>query len=152
MVPTREPVSVSRSDAESFLDSRSVADAAMSQQPHRVLLVDDDESILQSVGCALEERGYEVLFARDGFEALARAERDSPDLIVLDLVMPKRNGLTVVDRLRARNATSPHIIMVTANNEARHREFALSRGVDAFLAKPFEIEELLDEVDAVFAG
>jgi two-component system response regulator MprA len=122
----------------------------MSQQPHRVLLVDDDESILESVRCALAGRGYEVLVARDGFEALARAERDSPELIVLDLVMPKRNGLNVLDRLRACNASSPHIIMLTANNEQRHRDFALARGVDAFLAKPFEMEALLEEVDAVF--
>ena len=124
--------------------------ASMNQQPHRVLLVDDDESILESVRCALAERGYEVLVARDGAEALARAERDAPDLIVLDLVMPKRSGLTVLDRLRARNTTSPRIIMLTANDEARHRDFALSRGVTAFLAKPFEMEELLTEVDAVF--
>src|SRR6188472_1789200 len=110
-------------DREQLPGLRETAGATMTQQPHRVLLVDDDESILESVRCALTSRGDEVLVARDGFQALALAERDAPELIVLDLVMPKRSGLTVLDRLRTRQTNSPHIIMLTANNEPRHRDF-----------------------------
>jgi len=71
----------------------------------RVLLVDDDESILEVISTAFEHRGYGVLEARDGSEALVRAERDAPDLVVLDLVMPRRSGFAVLDRLRQRHAT-----------------------------------------------
>ncbi len=67
----------------------------------RVLLVDDDPELVESVRIALMSRGYEVLVACDGAEALARVERDRPDLMVLDLVMPRRSGLTVLDRMHA---------------------------------------------------
>ena len=150
MTVTLEPIPPDRIDAATAGRLQRAGGASMNQQLHRVLLVDDDESILESVRCALVDRGYEVLVARDGSEALARAERDAPELIVLDLVMPRRSGLTVLDRLRSGNTSSPHIIMLTANDEPRHRDFALSRGVAAFLAKPFAMEDLLTEVDAVF--
>jgi len=115
--------------------------SAMSDSKKRVLLVDDDEEILEVVQLALLDRGYEVLLARDGAEALVRAERDAPDLIVLDVVM-------VLDSIRKLHFRTPRIIMLTANDEPRHRDFAASRGIDAFLAKPFEIDELLTKVDA----
>ena len=66
----------------------------------RVLIVDDDEQIVEAVQMALEEKGYEVLTAGDGAEGLVRAERDEPDLILLDVVLPKRSGFTVLDHLR----------------------------------------------------
>ncbi len=121
----------------------------MCDQTKRVLLVDDDENILETVSVALAGRGYEVLMARDGAEALIRAERDTPDLIVLDVVMPKRSGFTVLERLYQSRVNSPRIIIVTANDEPRHREFAASRGVDAFLAKPFDLDHLLKTVDSL---
>ena len=120
----------------------------MSDSKKRVLLVDDDEEILEVVQLALLGRGYEVLLARDGAEALVRAERDAPDLIVLDVVMPKRSGFVVLDSIRKLHDHTPRVIILTANDEPRHRDFAASRGVDAFLAKPFEIDELLTKVDA----
>ncbi|MEX2288074.1 MAG: response regulator [Planctomycetaceae bacterium] len=120
----------------------------MGNPPRRVLLVDDDEAILESVRCALLERGYQVVVARDGAEALACAERDAPDLILLDVVMPKRSGLTVLDRLRSRQSGAPPVIMMTANEAQKQRDFATSRGVAAFISKPFEMEHLLAAVDA----
>lgn len=119
----------------------------MSAPVKRVLLVDDDEGILSSLQCALEHRGYAVIVARDGAEALARIERDTPDLVVLDVVMPRRSGLMVLDRLHRSHRGAPPVILLTGNDEARHREFAASRGVAAFLAKPFEMNELLSAVD-----
>lgn len=115
----------------------------------RVLLVDDDPELLESVRIALTVRGYEVLTACDGAEALARVERDRPDLMVLDLVMPRRSGLTVLDRMRCTPMRSTPIIMMTATDEERHRDAAKMRGVSVFLSKPFAIEQLLTEVETI---
>jgi DNA-binding response OmpR family regulator len=115
----------------------------------RVLLVDDDPELLESVRVALMMRGYEVLTACDGAEALARVERDRPDLMVLDLVMPRRSGLTVLDRMHRTAMRSTPIIMMTATDEERHRDAAKLRGVSVFLSKPFAIEQLLSEVETI---
>ena len=125
------------------------ATTAMNPAPKRVLLVDDDEEILAAVEAALEQRGYEVLIARDGSEALMRVERDLPDLIILDVVMPKRSGFLVLDRIRRIDTRSPRIIMVTASDEPRHRTFAESRGIDAFVVKPFDLGKLLTKIDSL---
>jgi len=119
---------------------------------HRVLLVDDDESILEVISAAFSLKGYTVLEARDGSEALIRAERDAPDLVVLDLVMPRRSGFAVLDRLRQRHATSPVIIVVTANTDPRHEQFAHDHGADGFFRKPFDVEELLETSAALLAA
>ncbi len=110
---------------------------------HRVLLVDDDDAILEVISTAFSHEGYIVLEARDGSEALVRAERDAPDLVVLDLVMPGRSGFAVLDRIRQRHSTHPVIIVVTANTDPRHEQFAHDRGANAFFRKPFEVETLL---------
>jgi DNA-binding response OmpR family regulator len=115
----------------------------------RVLIVDDDEQIVEAVQMALEQGGYEVLTARDGAEGLMRAERDEPDLILLDVVLPKRSGFTVLDHLRRSRFRSTPIIMLTANDEQRHRDFAATRGADAFITKPFDMCELLSEIDTL---
>jgi len=121
----------------------------MCHSSKRVLLVDDDESIVESIRHALQNEGYEVLVAHDGAEALMRAERDAPDLILLDLVMPRRSGIAVLDRLFEGRIQPPRIIMMTANTEPQHRSYAESRGVDAFLNKPFEMPELVEQVDSL---
>jgi len=123
----------------------------MSDGMKRILIVDDDVAIIEVVECALQERGYEVLIARDGNEALKRAERDAPDLIILDLVMPKRSGLTVLERLKRDRPGAPPIIMLTGRDEERHREFAKSLGVSAYLNKPFDIDVLMDTVESLIA-
>ncbi len=117
----------------------------------RILLVDDDPEVLQTIELALKGQGYEVLLAHDGAEGLARAERDAPDLIILDVIMPRRSGFAVLDRIRSNREHSPRIILLTANTEPRHRRFAESRGADAFLTKPFEVPQLLQEVDSLLA-
>ncbi len=112
----------------------------------KILLVDDDNDILEAVQMSLQSEGYEVLLAHDGAEALVCVERDAPDLIVLDLVMPRRTGWAVVDRIHASPCPAPRIILVSGNDEPRHREYAAEHGVDYFLAKPFEIDELLEQI------
>jgi DNA-binding response OmpR family regulator len=115
----------------------------------RVLLVDDDPELVESVRIALMSRGYEVLVACDGAEALARVERDRPDLMLLDLVMPRRSGLTVLDRMQRTALRSTPIIMMTGTDQQRHRDAARLRGVSVFLCEPFAIEQLLLEVDTI---
>ena len=68
--------------------------------PKRVLIVDDDNEIVESVRFALEQRAYQVLVARDGNQGLAMAEREDPDLVILDMMMPKRSGFLVLEKLR----------------------------------------------------
>ena len=85
----------------------------------------------------------------DGAEALARVERDCPDLMVLDLVMPRRSGFTVLERMSRTSRRSTPVIMMTGNDEFKHREAAAQRGVSVFLSKPFAIEELLSEIDTI---
>jgi len=116
----------------------------------RVLVVDDDRELLESVRMALTTQGYEVLVASDGAEALARAECERPDLMLLDLVMPRRSGLTVLDRMSRSGLRSTPVIMMTGNDEIKHREACASRGVSVFLSKPFRIEQLLSEVETIF--
>lgn len=123
----------------------------MAERTHRILLVEDDESIRESVRHALEQRGYEVITARDGAEGLMRVERDAPDLMILDMIMPRRSGLTVLERLHRSPMRRPKIIMVSAIEDPRQRDFALARGVDRFVLKPFDIDELLTDVESLLA-
>jgi DNA-binding response OmpR family regulator len=123
------------------------AGAEMTAKKKRVLVVDDDEQILESMELALDAHGYDVVIAHDGNEGLASVERDSPDLVILDVVMPRRNGFNVLECLNLMSTVNPRVILVTDNDEPRHREFAKSRGVDAFVPKPFDVEMVLDIVD-----
>lgn len=117
--------------------------------PKRVLLVDDDAEIRDSVRTVLELHGYNVLLACDGSEGLVRAERDAPDLIVLDVLMPRRSGFAVLDRLAKRPAAKPRIIVVTANEGERQQELATSKGADGFLQKPFELGQLVTMINSL---
>lgn len=121
----------------------------MTERAKRILLVDDDAEILESVQMVLQEQGYEVIVARDGTEAMTRVERDHPDLVVLDVVMPRRSGFTVLHRIRQNRRNSPRVVMLTGNDEPQYREFAASRGADAFLGKPFDLEELVATVQSL---
>ena len=112
----------------------------------RILIVDDDPDIIESVRYALEKSGYEVLVARDGNQGLAMAEREGPDLIILDMMMPKRSGFLVMEKLR-RSSGQPHkIIMITANEGNRHKAYAEMLGVDDYIRKPFNMDQLLESV------
>ena len=114
--------------------------------PQRILIVDDDPDIIESVRYALENNGHEVLVARDGNQGLAMAEREDPDLIILDMMMPKRSGFLVMEKLR-RSSRQPHkIIMITANEGNRHKAYAEMLGVDDYIRKPFNMDQLLESV------
>jgi DNA-binding response OmpR family regulator len=111
-----------------------------------ILLIDDDHEILNAMRLVLEKRGYRVLTAVDGNMGLAVAERDGPDLVVVDMMMPKKSGFLVVEKLKGRNRTTPRVIMITANEGSRHRAYAEMLGVDDYIRKPFAMDRLLESV------
>ncbi len=113
----------------------------------RILVVDDDPEIIEAMRYALESRGYQVLVARDGNQGLALAEREAPDLIILDMMMPKRSGFLVLEKLRRTHPIPVRVIMITANEGSRHKVYAEMLGVDDYIRKPFAMDKLLESVD-----
>jgi len=111
----------------------------------KVLLVDDDQEILATMAAALADLGPEIVMARDGGEAVTQAEQHSPDLVVLDQMLPKRSGFLVMERLR-RQSKPPRVVMITGNPGTRHKVYAKSLGVDVYLNKPFRMERLVETV------
>lgn len=113
----------------------------------RILLVDDDQEIIESMRIALEARGYKILIARDGNQGLAMAEREDPDLLILDMMMPKRSGFLVLEKLRRSRPVPMRVIMITANEGSRHKAYAEMLGVDDYLRKPFGMDRLMESVE-----
>lgn len=118
----------------------------------RILLVDDDAEIIESLRLALESNGYTVLVARDGNQGLALTEREDPDLVILDMMMPKRSGFLVLEKLRRTRENPPRVIMITANEGSRHKAYAEMLGVDDYLRKPFPMDKLLSSVKRLLGG
>jgi DNA-binding response OmpR family regulator len=117
----------------------------------RVLLVDDDVEIVESMRTVLESKGYEILVARDGNQGLVLAEQENPDLVVLDMMMPKRSGFLVLERLRRSRPVPLRVIMITANEGSRHKAYAEMLGVDDYIRKPFAMDRLLDSVQRLLS-
>jgi DNA-binding response OmpR family regulator len=115
-----------------------------------VLLVDDDAEIVESMRAVLEGRGYRILVARDGNAGLTIAERENPDLLVLDMMMPKKSGFLVLEKLKGRPGGLIPTIMITANEGSRHRAYAEMLGVRDYIRKPFAMEKLVRSVDQIF--
>src|SRR5262245_53180377 len=113
----------------------------------RILLVDDDAEIVESLRLALESNGYNVLVARDGNQGLALSERENPDLVILDMMMPKRSGFLVLEKMRRTRETPLRVIMITANEGSRHKAYAEMLGVDDYIRKPFPMDRLVDAVE-----
>ena len=114
----------------------------------RLLLVEDDRGVRESLARALQFEGYTVDTAPDGLEALDRITNDPPDAVVLDVMMPKLDGLEVARRLRKRGVALP-ILMLTARHEVTDRVAGLDAGADDYLVKPFALDELLARVRAL---
>jgi two-component system, OmpR family, response regulator ArlR len=112
---------------------------------YKVLVVEDDAQILRVLELELKHEGYEVDTARDGLAGLERALKE-PDLVVLDLMLPKLDGMEVCARIRAKSNVP--IIMLTAKDRIPDRVAGLDLGADDYLAKPFSIEELLARIRA----
>ncbi|TWU56129.1 response regulator transcription factor [Rubripirellula reticaptiva] len=112
----------------------------------KILVVDDDFEIIESVRYALEGAGYQVVIARDGNQALALAERENPDLMVLDMMMPKRSGFLVLEKLRRLRDVPLPVIMITGNEGSRHKAYAELLGVSDYIRKPFAMDRLIEAV------
>lgn len=113
----------------------------------RVLVVDDEPRILEVVQKYLVREGFQVLTARDGEAALVNLNSQEPDLVVLDLMLPKIDGLEVFRRLRAKSSVP--VIMLTAKGEETDRVVGLEMGADDYITKPFSPRELVARVKAV---
>ena len=114
-----------------------------------ILLVDDDNEIVESMRAVLESKGYRIMVARDGNSGLTIAERESPDLIVLDMMMPKKSGFLVLEKLKGRPGGLIPTIMITGNEGSRHRAYAEMLGVRDYIRKPFAMEKLVRAIDRV---
>jgi DNA-binding response OmpR family regulator len=117
-----------------------------------ILLVDDDSEILESMRTVLENKGYRIMVARDGNAGLTVAERENPDLIVLDMMMPKKSGFLVLEKLKGRPGGLIPTIMITGNEGSRHRAYAEMLGVKDYIRKPFAMEKLVRSVERVLEG
>jgi DNA-binding response OmpR family regulator len=112
-----------------------------------VLLVDDDAEILAAMRTMVERKGYRVVTASDGNMGLSVAERESPDLVVVDMMMPRKSGFLVLEKLKALPGGGPRVIMITANEGSRHRAYAEILGADDYIRKPFDMVRLLESIE-----
>ena len=115
----------------------------------KILIVDDDFEIIESIRYALEGDGYVVVVARDGNQGLALAERENPDLMILDMMMPKRSGFLVLEKLRRLRDMPLPVIMITGNEGSRHKAYAELLGVSDYIRKPFAMDRLLGAVETL---
>jgi len=128
-----------------------MADEKDAGKKKRILLVDDDQEIIETLHIALEAQGYEIFIARDGNQGLAMVEREDPDLVILDMMMPKRSGFLVLEKLRRTRPVPIRVIMITANEGSRHKAYAEMLGVDDYLRKPFAMDQLIESVGRLLA-
>lgn len=129
-----------------------MTDSAPANSVKKILLVDDDNEIVESMRLTLEARGYTVVVARDGNQGLAMAEKEDPDLMILDMMMPKRSGFLVLEKLRRSRPNPLRVIMITANEGSRHKAYAEMLGVDDYIRKPFAMDRLLESVGKLLGG
>src|SRR5258706_9609871 len=111
----------------------------------RILLVDDDADILTSMQAAFEPTGAEIQTANNGNKAVELAEKNQPDLVVLDMMLPGRSGFLVLEKIKARKPKNakPFVIMITGNQGARHKMYAESLGVSEYFNKSVKMDKLI---------
>jgi two-component system alkaline phosphatase synthesis response regulator PhoP len=123
----------------------------METTPKKILIADDEPDILEIVGYNLSREGYQVTTAKDGDEALAKAKTVKPELIILDIMMPKKNGVEVCELLRAKPAFKDTlIIFLTALSDESSHVKGLETGADDYVSKPISPKVLLSKVNALF--
>lgn len=119
----------------------------------RILFIEDEIDLARLVGFRLEEEGYEVSVAYDGQEGLAKAQEGHPDLILLDLMLPKMNGYKICALLKSDPAYSKiPIIIFTARAQQADRNMSKKVGADAYITKPFEADELINAIEKLLKG
>jgi DNA-binding response OmpR family regulator len=122
-------------------------------EPPRVLIVDDEPNIRLSLEFLMRKAGYAVRSAGDGEEALALVARETPDVVLLDLMMPKLDGFAVCARIRAMNLPRRvWIVIMTARGRGLERERARALGADDYIVKPFSTRDAVERVAALLAS
>ncbi len=111
-----------------------------------ILVVDDDRELVDGLRMMLERQGYRVIQAHDGHQGKQAIYNQKPDLVILDMMMPRMGGYPVLEHFRGRD-DAPPIIMVTANEGSRHKAYAEYLGVIDYIRKPFAMERLLEAVN-----
>ncbi|MEL6264015.1 MAG: response regulator, partial [Cyanobacteria bacterium J06626_6] len=134
------------------MDLRATSATAMkepSMKDHkRLLLIDDDPNLILLVKDYLEFRGYEVVTAENGREALDILEQEIPDMIICDVMMPEMDGYTFVEQVRQTERTSwIPVLFLSAKGQSADRVKGLNKGADVYMVKPFEPEELVAQVE-----
>jgi DNA-binding response OmpR family regulator len=118
----------------------------------QVLIVDDEPNIVISLEFLMKREGFAVAVARDGEEGLAAIRAGRPDLVVLDVMMPRRNGYEVLEAVRADpSLAGVRILMLTAKGRPAESEKGLEMGADAYMPKPFSTRELVDKAKSLLA-
>jgi len=117
----------------------------------KILVVDDEDDILHFLELVLREKGYEVVTASGGHEALTKAQLERPDLVLLDIMMPQMDGWEVLKLLRVDEETADiPVAMLSARTEAKDRVQGLQEGAIDYICKPFSLQELLGKIEAIF--
>jgi len=120
--------------------------------PASILIVDDEPNIVLSLEFVLHEEGYDVRVARDGVEALEAIEAQRPDLVLLDVMLPRMNGFEVCQRIRSRPEwRALRVVMLSAKGREVEVQKGLALGADSYVTKPFAIKDLLAEVQRQLA-
>ena len=137
---------ISKNDIDPLNEQR-LSTAEVKEENINVLIVDDSLSARRSLAEFVKDLGYDIRMARDGIEAIEFVEANKPDLILVDLEMPRMNGLEMTSHLRSKSDTRDiPVIMITSRSTEKHREMADSAGVNAYLTKPFAEEELSENI------
>ena len=120
---------------------------APANSDRKVLVVDDEPNVIKSLTFVLEKEGFNVSSATNGEEAMAKVQESKPRLMLLDVMMPKKNGYEVCQEVKGNSSLSDiHIIMLTAKGQEADREKGLSAGADEFMTKPFSLMAVVGKV------
>ncbi|MCX7667190.1 MAG: response regulator [Gemmataceae bacterium] len=115
-------------------------------QPKTILLVDDDRELIDGLKALLEKQGFNVIQANNGHQARDVIYAQKPDLVILDMMMPRMGGYPVLEHFKGK-PEAPPIIMITANEGSRHKAYAEYLGVIDYIRKPFAMDRLLEAVE-----
>jgi DNA-binding response OmpR family regulator len=119
----------------------------------RILVVDDDQDILTTIQAVFEPTGAQIDIANNGNKAVELAEKNSPDLIILDMMLPGRSGFLVLEKVKAKKPRNekPFVIMITGNQGKRHQMYAESLGANEYFTKPVKLDKLMATAERLLA-
>ena len=119
----------------------------------RILVVDDDQDILTTIQAVFEPTGAVIDIANNGNKAVELAEKNAPDLIILDMMLPGRSGFLVLEKVKAKKPRNqkPFVIMITGNQGGRHKMYAETLGVSEYFNKPVKMDKLISTAERLLA-